>query len=83
MRPVRVGENICSAHGLVTSAIAKAVLIVLFFTHMKYSHRLTAVIFSASFLWLAIMIALTVSDYMSRNRLAIPGKQRRSVPRFR
>jgi cytochrome c oxidase subunit IV len=55
-------------------AIAKAVLIVLYFMHMKYSHRLTAVIFTASFLWLAIMIALTVSDYLSRDWIKIPGK---------
>ncbi len=57
-----------------TIAVAKAVLIVLYFMHMKYSHRLTAVIFTASFLWLAIMIALTVSDYLTRDWINIPGK---------
>ena len=46
----------------------------LFFMHVKYSHRLTAVIFVASFLWLAIMIALTLTDYLSRGWLEIPGK---------
>jgi caa(3)-type oxidase subunit IV len=46
--------------------------------HVKYSHRLTAVISVASFLWLAIMIALTLTDYLSRSSpeswLTIPGK---------
>jgi len=47
-------------------AAAKAVLIVVYFMHMKYSHRLTAVISVASLLWLGIMIALTLTDYLSR-----------------
>lgn len=56
-------------------AVAKAVLIVLFFMHLLYSHRLTMVVCIASFLWLGIMLALTLSDYLSRGRwLNIPGK---------
>ncbi len=55
-------------------ATTKAVLIVLFFMHALYSHRLTLVIAIASLLWLAIMIALTLSDYQSRGWLDIPGK---------
>jgi cytochrome c oxidase subunit IV len=38
------------------------------------SHRLTLVICSASLLWLAIMLALILSDYHSRGWLDIPGK---------
>jgi cytochrome c oxidase subunit IV len=57
-----------------TIAVAKAVLIVLFFMHLLHSHRLTAVVSIAGFLWLAIMIALTLSDYLSRDSLHIPGK---------
>ena len=55
-------------------AAAKAVLIVLFFMHALHSHRLTLVICGASLLWLSIMIALTLSDYLSRGWLDIPGK---------
>jgi cytochrome c oxidase subunit IV len=55
-------------------ATAKAVLIVLFFMHLLYSHRLAMVISIASFLWLAIMIALTLNDYLTRGSLDIPGK---------
>jgi cytochrome c oxidase subunit IV len=57
-----------------TIAAVKAVLIILFFMHVKYSHRLTGVISVASFLWLGIMITLTLSDYLSRGWLEIPGK---------
>ena len=55
-------------------ATAKAVLIVLFFMHLLYSHRLTMVISVASFLWLAILVALTLNDYLTRNELHILGK---------
>jgi cytochrome c oxidase subunit IV len=55
-------------------ATAKAVLIVLFFMHLLHSHRLAMVISVSSFLWLAIMIALTLNDYLTRGSLEIPGK---------
>jgi cytochrome c oxidase subunit 4 len=55
-------------------AAAKAVLIVLFFMHALYSHRLTAVICIAALLWLAIMLALTLSDFYSRGWLDLVGK---------
>jgi cytochrome c oxidase subunit 4 len=55
-------------------ATAKAVLIVLFFMHLLYSHRLMMVVSVASFLWLAIMIVLTLNDYLTRGVLEIPGK---------
>ena len=41
-------------------AAAKAVLIVLFFMHVFYSHRLTWVVSIASLLWLGILLALTL-----------------------
>ena len=57
-----------------TIAVAKAVLIVLFFMHLLYSHRLMMVVSVAGFLWLGILIALTLSDYLSRGWLDILGK---------
>jgi cytochrome c oxidase subunit IV len=57
-----------------TIATAKAALIVLFFMHVLYSHKLTMIISVASFFWLAIMIALTLNDYFTRDVLHIPGK---------
>ena len=56
-------------------ATAKAYLIVMYFMHVRYSHRLTAiVVVDASFFWLAIMLALTLNDYLTRGSLDIPGK---------
>jgi cytochrome c oxidase subunit 4 len=55
-------------------AVAKAVLIGLFFMHLYYRHRLTWVVSIASLLWLAILLALTLADFLSRGWLAIPGK---------
>jgi cytochrome c oxidase subunit IV len=57
-----------------TIAAAKGVLIVLFFMHVIYSSRLTKIICVAGFLWLAIMVGLTLSDYLSRGWLDIAGK---------
>lgn len=47
-------------------AVVKAVLIVMFFMHVKYASRLTWVFASAGFFWLAIMLIFTMTDYMSR-----------------
>src|SRR5580700_7715422 len=51
-----------------TIAIVKALLVVLFFMHVKYGSRLTWVFAAAGFVWLAIMIVLMMSDYATRNR---------------
>ena len=47
-------------------AVLKATLVVLFFMHVKYSTRLTWVVAGSGVVWLAIMVALTLSDYLSR-----------------
>ncbi len=49
-----------------TIAVIKATLVVLFFMHMKYSTRLTWVVAASGVVWLLIMVALTMSDYLSR-----------------
>ena len=77
---VRDGRGRLSAAGplhfpiAMTIAAAKAVLIVLFFMHVYYSHHLTSIVSVASFLWLGILLAFTLSDYLSRGWLDIPGK---------
>jgi cytochrome c oxidase subunit IV len=55
-------------------AVIKAVLIVLFFMHVYYSSRLTWVVSVASFLWLGLLLAFLVADYLARGWLDIPGK---------
>ncbi len=57
-----------------TIATAKAVLIGLFFMHLYYRHQLTWVVSIASLLWLGILLALTLSDFLSRGWVNIPGK---------
>ena len=51
-------------------AIVKAVLVVLFFMHVKDASKLTWAFASAAFLWLAIMLALTFNDYLTRHLLS-------------
>jgi cytochrome c oxidase subunit 4 len=47
-------------------AVSKALLIVWFFMHLKYSSRFTRVIASAALVWLAILFTLLASDYATR-----------------
>ncbi|HXU36797.1 MAG TPA: cytochrome C oxidase subunit IV family protein [Blastocatellia bacterium] len=54
-----------------TIAVIKATLVVLYFMHVRYNSRLTWVFVGAGFFWLAIMVALTLSDYMTRGWLTI------------
>jgi cytochrome c oxidase subunit 4 len=47
-------------------AAAKATLVLLFFMHLWWSPRLTWLIAFGSLFWLAILFALTFSDYLTR-----------------
>jgi cytochrome c oxidase subunit 4 len=49
-----------------TIAVCKATLVILYFMHVRYSSRLTWIVVACGFFWLVIMIALTMSDYLSR-----------------
>ena len=49
-----------------TIAVFKAVLVVLFFMHVKYGTRLTMVTVVGGIFWLGILLALTMSDYLTR-----------------
>jgi cytochrome c oxidase subunit 4 len=51
---------------MLTIACAKALLVVLFFMHVRWSTRLTWVVASAGFFWLLILFSITMADYMSR-----------------
>ena len=52
-------------------AFVKATLVALFFMHVKYSPRLTQVIVAGGLFWLAILIVLTLSDFVSRGWLPV------------
>ena len=49
-----------------TIAVFKATLVVLFFMHVKYSTQLTWAVVLGSIFWLGILLALTMSDYLTR-----------------
>ena len=56
-------------------AVTKALLVLLFFMHVRYSTRLTALTAIGGFLWLAILIGITLTDYAGRGAImAVPGK---------
>ncbi len=47
-------------------AVTKAVLVILYFMHVRYGTRLTWLVVSAGFAWLAILISFTLSDVLTR-----------------
>jgi cytochrome c oxidase subunit IV len=47
-------------------AVVKAVLVVLFFMHVKYSSKLTKLTVGAGFFTFIVLITMTLTDYMSR-----------------
>ncbi len=47
-------------------AVAKAILIILFFMHIRYGRKLTWVFAGAGFFWLAILLVLAMTDYATR-----------------
>ena len=49
-------------------ATAKATLVVLFFMHARYAEKRTRLVIVCALFWLAIMLALTLSDYQTRQQ---------------
>jgi cytochrome c oxidase subunit 4 len=55
-------------------AVTKALFVILYFMHVRYSTRLTWVIVASGFFWLGILIVLGLSDYLSRPPVSpVPG----------
>lgn len=52
-------------------AFAKALVVVLYFMHVRYSNRLIALAVGAGLFWLLILFVLALGDY--RTRGLIPG----------
>jgi cytochrome c oxidase subunit IV len=50
----------------VVIAFGKASLVALIFMHLRYSRRLMWVVAASGLFWLGILIALTMSDYLTR-----------------
>jgi cytochrome c oxidase subunit 4 len=56
-----------------TIAVIKAMLVILFFMHVKQSSSMTKLFVAAGFFWMAILIVFVLSDYLSRGWL--PGNK--------
>lgn len=52
-------------------AVVKATLVVLYFMHVRYSSKLTWVFICAGVIWLIILFAFTLSDYLTRGWVPI------------
>ena len=51
---------------MLTIACVKALFVVLFFMHVRWSTRLTWLVVASGFFWLLILFGLTMSDYLTR-----------------
>ena len=69
---IDLGGNLNTAVAMVIAA-CKALLVILFFMHVRYSSRLTWVFVGAGFFWLMILLALTLADVLSRRWLPLIG----------
>ena len=69
--------NIVIALGIAT---IKATLVVLYFMHARYSPKRTQLVIVCSVFWLAIMLALTLTDYDTRSHETQPGEGRLDQP---
>jgi cytochrome c oxidase subunit IV len=52
-------------------AIVKAVLIMLFFMHVKYSSKMVMLFSGVAFIFLFILVGLTMSDYLTRGWIPV------------
>jgi cytochrome c oxidase subunit 4 len=50
----------------------KALIIILYFMHVKYSPKLVWVFVCAGFFWLGILFVLSLGDYFTRAYLPVP-----------
>ena len=56
-------------------AVIKALLVILFFMHVRYeSSKITWIVVIAGFFWLGILLSLIMTDYLSRTIIGVPGK---------
>ena len=48
-------------------AIAKALLVIIFFMHVRFASKTTWIFVACGFLWLSMLFCMTFSDYLTRN----------------
>jgi cytochrome c oxidase subunit 4 len=55
-------------------AVCKMLLVALFFMHVRHSNKLTRLVVAGGLLWLGILLTLTMTDFLTRGILGVPGK---------
>jgi cytochrome c oxidase subunit 4 len=55
-------------------AVCKMLLVALFFMHIRHSTKLTKLVVLGGLLWLGILLALTMTDFVTRGALGVPGR---------
>jgi cytochrome c oxidase subunit 4 len=55
-------------------ACTKMLLVALFFMHVRHSNKLTKLVVLGGLLWLMILLWLTMTDFLTRGILGVPGK---------
>ena len=55
-------------------ALIKASLVVVYFMGLRYNTPLTKVTAVAGFFWLLILFGITLSDYLTRPWIGVPGR---------
>lgn len=75
------GGRLYMANALAASAfaIAKALLVVLYFMHVRWSGRLTWIYAGAAAFWLLILFTLMLGDYLTRPAPLTPPAATRSA----
>ena len=53
-------------------AVVKALLVILFFMHVRHSRPLTQAVIAGGLVWLVILLVLPLSDYLTRGWLPPP-----------
>ena len=61
-------------------AFSKMLLVILFFMGVRHSNGLVRIILIAGFFWLALLIALTMSDYRTRSWTSAPESWSTTAP---
>ena len=56
-----------------TIAVSKAVLVILFFMHVRYGSRLITVYVVAGVFWLLLLLSLSLTDFLTRGWLPVSG----------
>lgn len=58
----------------ISIAAVKAMLVILWFMHVRYSDQLTWIAVASGFLLFIVLLAITLSDYLTRSWIGIAGQ---------